>query len=371
MTDWGHLKLRGWPFRMAPDAESARVWADRASVKQQIDRLVWNWRRQDRSHICIMWGTLGAGKSHAQRYLQRQLSDGPGILAVYALMPKEIRAFLDVYKAVIAMVDVTALAASLIAAEHESSDPVKVSKEIFPAFPDAARILRLSQSDIVPQRQLAQAWIRGDKLPSAELKKLGVMSSIKTTDDCVSMLSGVTRLIHRGPCHRLLVMIDECQRVWDFKMAVGKDINTGLQTWFDSNPNNLTLLLSFKCGDESHVRKAFLSEDIQDRASWPAISMPSMQKADAMEFIRALLQHFHSDPTLSPWHPFPEGVVRAVVDRLVSRSGTTPRLLMKAFDALLAEIDYRVGREGSPILTEAESWEIVRGAINQLSDDEP
>jgi type II secretory pathway predicted ATPase ExeA len=66
MQSLNHLKLDSWPFKIIPDEQSASFWADRNSAKEQIERLLWNWDRRDQSNICILWGTLGSGKSHIQ-----------------------------------------------------------------------------------------------------------------------------------------------------------------------------------------------------------------------------------------------------------------------------------------------------------------
>jgi type II secretory pathway predicted ATPase ExeA len=141
MQSLNHLKLVSWPFKIIPDEQSASFWADRNSAKEQIERLLWNWDRRDQSNICILWGTLGSGKSHIQKYLFKRLSSNHNILPIYALMPKEIRNFLDVYKVIMGNIQLNELGELIIQIDRDNRDGPKADRVIFPLFSDVANVL--------------------------------------------------------------------------------------------------------------------------------------------------------------------------------------------------------------------------------------
>lgn len=372
-ADLAHLHLTGWPFQTVPDETFARLWADRLTVKEQVDRLMWRWSRQNRSYLNVMWADLGAGKSHTLLHIRQHCLDQPalGILPVYAVMPKEIHSFLDVYQAIMARLDLDAFADMFAGVYRSAGGKKAISSDVFPFIPDTSSVLRKMQSDSETTRRLAAAWLMGTRgLTRGQLNTLEASRSIKTTDDCVAILRGLIRLVQvTGKYRRVLIMLDECQRMWGFKAAVGLNINIGLQTWYDSSPNHLALLLSFKCGDEEHVRR-LISEDLQSREDYLRISLPLLTKVDALNFIGYLLDHFRSPESPSRWFPFTEGVVGAVVGHLTMRGGVTPRLLMKGFEALLSEADFQIASGGQFELGTREAIHLVETALRQVRDEE-
>ena len=286
-------------------------------------------------------------------------------------MPKEIRSFLDVYQAIMAGLDLDAFTQMFARAYRSAGGRKAVISEVFPFIPDASSVLLKMQSDSETTRRLATAWLMGTRgLTRGQLNTLETSRSIKTTDDCVAILRGLIRLVQvTGEYRRVLIMLDECQRMWDFRASVGTNINVGLQTWYDSSPNHLTLLLSFKCGDEQHVRR-LLSEDLQSREDYQSVALPLLTRVEAFDFIRYLLEHFRSVNSPSPWFPFAENVVEAVVRHLTRHEGVAPRVLMKAFEALLTEADFQIANKGQFELGTSEAIQLVERALRDIRDEE-
>jgi hypothetical protein len=164
-------------------------------------------------------------------------------------------------------------------------------------------------------------------------------------------------------------MLDECQRMWEAKKNISKDVNVGLQTWYDANPNHLTLLLSCKSGDESAIAP-LLTEDMRSRITYPNISFPLLTKHEALEFIRYLLEYFHLENVRDQWFPFSGQIVEGVIQHLVQNDGVSPRNLMKGFEALLKEADYLIIKEGSFNISVERAVEIVDQAIRETSEEE-
>lgn len=370
LVDISHLGLKEKPFQRAGSRALINVWADRIEIKKQIDRLMWDWTRDDESSIRIIWGDLGTGKSHTLIYIRDHYQSNKrlGVIPVHAVMPKEIKSFLDVYQAITAALDLS-LIADLFEQTYIKYGNVKKMNEIFSYIPDAVNAIRnLGSTDV--NKRLAEAWLKGIKLTRRSLDALEVNRYIKTTDDCVAMLSGIVKLIEGSVEYlRFLFMLDECQRMWEAKKNINKDVNIGLQTWYDANPNHLTLLLSCKSGDESAIAP-LLTEDMRSRMTYPNISFPLLTKLEALEFIRFLLAHFHLDDVTDKWFPFSGQIVEGVVQHLTQNDGVSPRNLMKGFEALLNEADYLIMNEGSFNISVERAVEIVDKAIKETAGEE-
>lgn len=320
-----------------------------------------------------MWADLGSGKTHTMMHIYEHCAHhaGLGILPIFAVMPKEIRSFLDVYQAITASLDFDGLADMFAHTCRDVGSTKAAANNLFPFIPDASTVLRKIQSDDEPTQRLAKAWLTGTRgMTRGQLNKLTVSRAIKTTDDCVAMLRGLIRLVPMtGKYRRVLIMLDECQRMWKFKASISRNIDTGLQTWYDSSHNNLTLVLSFRCGYEKHVYD-LISEDLKSRVDLPNISLPLFTQDEAFSFVHDLFDHFRTDGSPSPWFPFTEDTVKDVIGHLTKHGGVPPRRLMNAFHALLEEADYQMEQVGLLELDTNAALQIVDEAMVGLPDDE-
>lgn len=341
MPDWSHLHLSAWPFQMLPDETFASIWADRAELKNTVDRLLWRWSRVERSTVHLMWANLGAGKTHTLRHIQaRCLAQGEtSFLPVYLLVPMYVRSFLQVYQAIASAVDLKAIAA-LFARKGGRADRSQTARELFPSVPDAVTALHILADGSELQKDIAAAWLQGARgLTRHQLDTIGVTRQLRTSDDAVTLLAGLVRIVNSLSDRRVLVMLDECQRIGSFRPAIGLEISAGLRTWFNLNPNHLTLILSFGTGEERYVRH-LLSPELQTIADYRTLRLDLLSEDAAFEFVNDLLSAFRTPGSPTAYFPFTPEVIQAVVRRLCSDGGATPRLLMKVFDALLSEADY-------------------------------
>jgi len=321
-----------------------------------------------------MWADLGSGKSHTLQYIRQYFLHRPElkVLSIYAVMPKQIRNFIDVYRSLMVRLDLDFFADMFARICNSTSSSKSTINKIFPDIPDAgAALLKIMQAESEKTQLLAKEWLRATPgITRRQLDVIGVNRRITTTDDAVATLGGIIRIVQfTGEYQRVLFMLDECQRVGRFKLSVGQDVNTGLQTWYDSNPNRLTLIMSFGSGEEKFVRH-LLSPELQSREDHLRISMPLLTRTEALDFIKELLECFRVQGAPSPWFPFTQELVEVVVNRITTESGVTPRVLMKAFEALLTEADYQIGNERNIQLNTSEIIQIVDGALRDLQTEE-
>ena len=230
-TTFNHLFLSRWPFLTVPDSESSRLWADRSALRKQIDRLIWRWSRSEQSTIHLMWADLGAGKSHTLRHIQSHLLDSPalGMYPIYSVMPRELRTFLDVYQAVLAGIDLDRLAQMAVETVRSFKSRENLAKAAFPALPEAITALTALQSQRESERRIAAQWIRGTRgLTKRDLREIGALRSIRTTDDAVAALSGIMYIVREAEkTSRFVVMLDEAQRL----SQASNKVRPGRQCW--------------------------------------------------------------------------------------------------------------------------------------------
>src|SRR5437773_9456661 len=89
-----------WPFQVVADPQHALVWADRAALKNEIEKRLRRLRDIPQSTVQLMWADLGAGKTHTLRYIEARCKQDDGLrnAAVYTEVPGGIRSFLDLYR---------------------------------------------------------------------------------------------------------------------------------------------------------------------------------------------------------------------------------------------------------------------------------
>ena len=343
-----HLFLSRWPFRNVPDDESSKLWAGRPALREQIDKLLWRWSRSEQSTIHLMWADLGAGKSHTLRYIESRLLDKPtsGMYPVYSVMPRELRTFLDVYQAILAGLDLARLGLMSIATVRQEGSKERLVRSAFSALPEAVTALVALQAQSEHERRMAAQWIRGTRgLTRRDLSAIGASRSIRTTDDAVAALSGIMYVVRAAEQKsRFVVMLDEAQRLAQASNKVRQDVNVGLQTWYDASPHNLTLILSFGSGDESYVRH-MISPELQRREDHERLRLDLLNPSAVVEFVGDLLDQSRTKAPPHRWFPFTETLVNDLASQLDKNGGVTAGAAMKAFNAVLAELDYLISMD--------------------------
>jgi hypothetical protein len=168
-------------------------------------------------------------------------------------------------------------------------------------------------------------------------------------------------------------MLDECQRFGIFRLAVGRDINSSIRSWYNNNPRHFTIILSFGSGEERFVRH-LLSPDIQTIVDPQRLRLDLLDEQKAFLFVGDLLAYFREPDKVSRYFPFSEDLAMTVVRRLTRDGGVTPRVLMIVFDNLLRDADVALstGQPFTPTpedaLTQIE--EILKGLSSKEEDSE-
>lgn len=333
------LNLRDWPFRVQPDKEFGTVWAGRKSTKAQLERLLLKMGLVSVSSLHIMWANFGMGKTHTLYHIEhlcktrfRQLTP------IYAVLPKQAKGFLDIYRAIAAALPLDVLAERLVAVGRGYPRDLSLHP-LFADNPDVPNAILATLSQDPTKLVAARQWITAQTgLRRSTLDQIGVTRAIRSPDDATSTLTILIRLLtwESKPPEKALIMFDEFQRIGELQPRLMREINVGLHTFYNANPSGLELILSFSFGEQDNVR-FLLSDELRSRARLQTISLDVLGQSEAVEFIEDLLSQFRMEQTSDLCTPFTPGAVDEIVQFTAQKLTLTPRYLMQCFDHVLRE----------------------------------
>jgi len=137
-------------------------------------------------------------------------------------------------------------------------------------------------------------------------------------------------------CNRLLVMIDEYQRVGELNPKKAAENNSSLHTFFNEHPTSLQLILSFSCGNQKNV-DYLLSPELKSRAAPQSISLDILTQNEAKEFIKDLFSQFKLQVNDDWAYPFQPDAVDLIIKTIGNKKSLTPRRLMLYFDHVIKQ----------------------------------
>jgi len=341
-----------WPFRIVADTEFARVWADRTSLRQEIDRRLRRLNSLPHSTVQIIWADFGAGKSHTLRHIEaRCVDEGNGMLVpIYTEVPVGTEGLLDLYRTLVGAVPEDLLG--------QLARGVKSGVKRTPGTSgarDVRQALKLLASDDASGRSLALEWLQASPgVPYLKaLKAYGINGRVEDDTRVVEILTELFRLIREVRKDAVVIwLIDEFQRVADVPQRKRDGFSKSIVSLFNSCPAGLHFVLSFSVAQQS-TALALIPPDLRSRAStFPMLMLPHLSKSDCLAFSCDLFDTFRTAPRPEREYPFTPEALESLVDDLeASTSGAvTPRLLMERLEAVLFEhYDTSGGEPALPI----------------------
>jgi len=338
-----NLNLKEWPFRTTADENFASVWAGRAKTQEQIDRLLRKIQLFPKSGLHILWANFGMGKTHTLyhlRYRCQQIKSSPQIIPVYAVMPKRSTGFLELYREIVQGMPYDFLRKQLqkIGSNHQGSVALH---PMFKRSPGVVKALLSMNPEDIEVYTTAMQWLAAQPgLSRSDLNLIDVSYRIKTPEDAINALSALTSLAcydsDPTKANRILVMIDEYQRVGEFKPKIGAENNSSLHTYFNQHPTGLQLILSFSFGKKENV-DYLLSAELKSRSEPQSINLDTLTTSEAVEFIRDLFRQFRCEEDDRWSFPFAPDAVDKIIQSIAVKKALTPRRLMVYFDYILSQ----------------------------------
>ena len=170
-------------------------------------------------------------------------------------------------------------------------------------FPQIRTSQTLFESSLATGSTLDQTtairWLRGDVLPTADFRRVGISQGIRTSELGTQTLASLFQLLvaaeqskgRQG--HRLIWLIDEFQRVQDAGKSGILDVNAGLHSLFNACPAGLSLVLSFSGQPDPENLPQWFSREMKDRIGVTKVMvLPPFQRAEARRFVEDVLKQF-------------------------------------------------------------------------------
>ena len=358
-----HLKLLDWPFTVVPRLTDSPVWAGRTELRQKIERLLRSVSRRSPSSLHLMWADFGAGKTHTLYYMN-SAAKTYGLHPAYVEWPKKASTFVDVYRSIAAKFPLRVLSNMFWAyAGKAGVDHVlDWAGEVYPDF--QAILEQIYRREANP---LITEWLRAEgAISKKDLATIGVRNTIRTSDEAIRAMVILTGLVANSTEHsKLLLMLDEFQRIDQLPPRVRRDINAGIHTLFNACPEGLCIVLSFSFGNPDNI-KFLLAEEVTSRADPDSIQLPKMTTVEAVNFVQDLFAHHRSLEGTASFFPF----TRDAIETILRKTGKlTPREIMKHLDVVLRNADEEMEAGTISVVTPEYALNVLDNATIPRDED--
>lgn len=379
-----HLRLSTWPFSVVPRPEHCGFLAGRAQLREDVTSLLRSLTRRDTSSIHILWSWFGAGKTHSLYYLKTQaeaLNANSGnyfLCPVYSEFPRGAKGFLELYRAFINAIDPQLLRDSFLEASTSPAGSAFYEKLLLDA-PDLASALRNLAMGSTGERSLALQWLRAEPVVATEFRRIGISQRLISADQAIQTILRIRAICEIGvrtrghPGLRLILLLDEFQRLGRTSAMVVREVNGGLHSLFNACPTGLSMVISFSGKPDPKKLPDWLGQELRDRiGATRVLVLPPFQEKDALQFIREVLANFRKPGLAAPHEYFPftkQACERTIAFLAKKKTELRPRTLIHAFNAVLEFADPLI-EKGQIAQIEADLAGKVLAEFSVLSDSE-
>ena len=313
------------PFSVVADESAAKCWSGRKKVHDGLIKLCNSLTSRADSSLDVIWANLGAGKTHTLFHLEYLLSQGAGgdsSVCAFVEMPEQLRNFHDLYKRIV----------SAIPAKDLSDALSSCRAEILPE--NLGRAGNVLKNGGTAERMLVRAWINGEHPYLNELKRCsGITQRIEDDLTACDTLCGIIQAFATAR-KRLVVCIDEFQRVGVLGTNARNRILSSLRTAFSRNPRYFSAVIAIQSMVEKNALDLIPPELKTLMGRKPSLSLPEMDITEAKEFLVGRFDYFRpSSYSGSLTAPFQESAVDAVLKFLHEQAHVAliPREILQAF----------------------------------------
>lgn len=360
--------LRQDPFPIAPES-SVDNWAGDHELRDDLVDIVKGVRGSDIgvSEFVVVYGELGAGKSHALRYLKTLISEQPEeyhALAIYLERPRVASKlnFELLSRYIIQQIgrerinkycgEVHKIVEDLV--QHLADEAGMGNQPNKSSFYEAA-FERFRENDRPMVRLLANGTKPGSKVfeflsgdakadvaGSYEAKVDSDFMAAKVLADLFRILT--TDLNGRSVIDAVYLFIDECEMLLEAKLTESENVFAGLRELINGLPYRFGLMMSFSAA--TALIEAIMPSHMLKRLTRSYFEVPMLDDDLALEFLRTQL-NFYRTPSSSregTFYPFSDEAVDVIIGNEVS---LTPRTLFiackRVFERALRRYDLQPG----------------------------
>ena len=368
LSDFGFAEH---PFSLVPGA-GVTHWAGMEYERSLLGDIVESVLTSDTglSEFVIVFGSYGAGKSHALKYLTTAISEtrADHFKACALYLPK-VRVdqkvdFVRLYKEIVRELGrkffrrlASKISQRIDAAADALGDEMdrEKEKELRRQDPNyfLNKVLESVNDEDRPMIELFRMLESGEEKVLTYLLEgkpavgePGFTPVIDTDYAATRMLASIFRAMslkigNQEPTHQAVYLfIDEVEDMWDLKPVEQMAIWNGIRELLNRLPQNFCLILAFT-GDAA-LLEATIPQAIAERISRQNIELQSLDAEGAKAFISEHLSNFRrmDFPVSQPYYPFSEEAIDYVLETIVVM---VPR---RIFRSLRTVLERAIRREG-------------------------
>lgn len=363
------FELKQDPFPIAPES-SVENWAGDQELREELVDIVKGVRARDIgvSEFVVIHGELGAGKSHALRYLKTIITDHPNeydALAIYLERPRvasklnfellsryivqqigrdRISSYCDKVSAILDQ-RVQEIA------ESKGMGGTRDKSTFYAAAYESFR-----ESDRAMIRLLVSGTQPGNKVFEflSGTEKADVQGSYETKIDsdfmAAKILSDLFRILTtelKPGCFVLeavYLFIDECEMLLEAKSSESDLVFAGLREVINGIPYRFCLMMSFTAA--TALIEAIMHNHLLKRLTRPYFEIPLLDDDLARQFLRTQLDFYRPSGSskMGSFYPFSDEAIDAIIEHEVS---LTPRSLFidckRVFERAIRRHDLQPG----------------------------
>ena len=361
------------PFAIVPDGP-VENWAGRPDLEEDLIDLVKGVRARDigSTEFLVLYGELGAGKSHALRYLKTQIEQRGeefNSLALYLERPRVATKinFFEIYKYLIRDLgrDKVKGFCDRLKDEVNSLAEARAKDAGVGHIPDKSTFRDAVLDDFPAGEQpMVRLLLRGadeigsvfDFLSAAPKSNGGdeYEGAVDSDFMAAKVLGDFFRTItlEVAPGVRLVesvyLFVDECEALLDAKASESELVFNGLRELINGVPYRFGLILSFTGG--TSLIEAYMPQHLIKRMTHDFIVVPMLEEDEALDFLKERINFYRPENSQykGSFYPFEEDTIKLIVEH---HTQVTPRNLFRDCKRVLERAIRRHGLQPGDSIT--------------------
>jgi len=344
MNPFDRFGLTENPFGIVP-VKGLKVWADRKKFLSEVEEVIRSALSSTPSRLVACFhGDWGAGKTHSAVYFSNrevlrryaaELGEKDPLSTVIILPVRDVfdTLYLDIleeigFDAIRKAVDSLRKGSEPLSAEFIAKLRRIVEDE------KLAKVLAMSPDDIEKYVVMSAA--------TADLRRMRVTRGVRTSSDKLRVLRGVLNLLTNTLHSRIILWIDDCERLGELTGRDQLDFQVFVRDLLDYVPLCLNIILNFTLppGQKVEDIEVYLGDALRSRLHRRIVVGP-LAANEFIEYVRDLLESKRpvgfENP--NPYFPFKSEKVLLRVSRLMRqrRLSLTPRAVNSLLSSFLEE----------------------------------
>lgn len=340
--------LKQDPFTTVPYyMDEDLVWAGFRDLKEKLSKRIVFDVRSATSNICLLFGEVGAGKTHTARCFTSRKFLVPILkenyektINIVTNLPEGKNAPKSFYLNILGKLDFDKIMPELMISfkKKYSGNMAEILRymledvelvNIFMAYFELTKTEENQQMSSMQTKEASEIkselWHAYKRLfllsaTSKDLKDLKLARNIESNSDYGRVLAAFFVMFIEVGCKRIFLWLDEFESIDAYSSKERREFNDFLRLLFDSVPKKFTLFLNFTQGTYTTIEDltVFMDTALYDRIKTKYM-LESLSIEAALEYIQELMNEYRINDSISnnnPYYPFSEEALQYVFENL-------------------------------------------------------